>query len=122
MNLQVPFMQWTVNACLDGFAAVSTDRIMAKRLLGLLHLLAMPVLRYRGEADNNGACIAHQDKHHAQVHKARVRPEFRPWSGRHRDGVAAVKVQYPGALAVMLQDLANIRLAAAFLQVCIASL
>ena len=81
----------------------------------------MPILRYKGEADNNGACIAHQDKHHAQVHKARVRPEFRPWSGRHRDGVAAVKVQYPGALAVMLQDLANIRIAAAFLQVCMAS-
>ena len=29
----------------------------------------------------------------------------------------AVKVQYPGALAVMLQDLRNIRVAAEFLQV-----
>ena len=46
-----------------------------------------------------------------QVHKALLRREV--------DGIrdVAVKVQYPGALDTMLQDLANIRLAAEFLQV-----
>ena len=40
---------------------------------------------------------------HMQVHKARLR------HSRHGGQEVAVKVQYPGALQVMLQDLKNIR-------------
>eukprot|EP00884_Botryococcus_braunii_P022387 jgi/Botrbrau1/8832/Bobra.0335s0019.1 len=48
-----------------------------------------------------------------QVHKAMLQPGILRGKG---DRLVAVKVQYPGALEVMVQDLRNIRLAAAFLQ------
>ena len=52
----------------------------------------------------------------AQVHQAQLlRPST--WAGARRDGLVAVKIQYPDALARMLQDLVNIRVAARFLQV-----
>ena len=38
------------------------------------------------------------------------------WQGAPPDGVVAVKVQYPDALQMMLQDLSNIRVAVRFLQ------
>ena len=53
--------------------------------------------------------------HAAQVHKARLLAPSR-WVGAPRDGLVAVKVQYPGALEVMVQDLSNIRVCAGFLQ------
>ena len=53
--------------------------------------------------------------HAAQVHKARLLAPNR-WVGAPRDGLVAVKVQYPGALEVMVQDLSNIRVCAGFLQ------
>lgn len=51
-----------------------------------------------------------------QVHKAKLLNQGR-WAGAPKDGIVAVKVQYPGALEIMIQDLSNIRLAAGFLQV-----
>lgn len=52
----------------------------------------------------------------AQVHQAQLlRPST--WAGSRRDGLVAVKIQYPDALVRMLQDLVNIRVAARFLQV-----
>ena len=53
--------------------------------------------------------------HVAQVHKAKLLAPGR-WGGAPRDGIVAVKVQYPGALEVMVQDLSNIRVCAGFLQ------
>jgi predicted unusual protein kinase regulating ubiquinone biosynthesis (AarF/ABC1/UbiB family) len=50
------------------------------------------------------------------VHKAKLLNQGR-WAGAPKDGIVAVKVQYPGALEIMIQDLSNIRLAAGFLQV-----
>ena len=50
-----------------------------------------------------------------QVHKAKLLAPQR-WQGAPSDGVVAVKVQYPDALQMMLQDLSNIRVAARFLQ------
>ncbi|KAK9834339.1 hypothetical protein WJX81_008600 [Elliptochloris bilobata] len=51
----------------------------------------------------------------AQVHQAQLlRPST--WAGSRRDGLVAVKIQYPDALERMLQDLVNIRIAARFLQ------
>jgi predicted unusual protein kinase regulating ubiquinone biosynthesis (AarF/ABC1/UbiB family) len=50
------------------------------------------------------------------VHKARLLSPGR-WLGAPKDGIVAVKVQYPDALETMLQDLSNIRVAARFLQV-----
>jgi hypothetical protein len=51
-----------------------------------------------------------------QVHKAKLMSPGR-WAGAPKDGIVAVKVQYPNALETMLQDLSNIRVAARFLQV-----
>lgn len=51
-----------------------------------------------------------------QVHKAKLLNAGR-WANSPKDGIVAVKVQYPGALEIMVQDLSNIRLAAGFLQV-----
>ncbi|CAK0783630.1 hypothetical protein CVIRNUC_006829 [Coccomyxa viridis] len=51
----------------------------------------------------------------SQVHKAKLLAPQR-WQGAPADGVVAVKVQYPDALQMMLQDLSNIRVAARFLQ------
>ena len=48
------------------------------------------------------------------MHKARLLAPGR-WGGAPRDGVVAVKVQYPNALETMLQDLQNIRVAGRFL-------
>jgi predicted unusual protein kinase regulating ubiquinone biosynthesis (AarF/ABC1/UbiB family) len=50
----------------------------------------------------------------AQVHKAKLLAPSR-WGGAPRDGLVAVKVQYPNALETMLQDLQNIRVAGRFL-------
>lgn len=57
-----------------------------------------------------------------QVHKAKLLNPSR-WVGAPKDGIVAVKVQYPEALEVMIQDLSNIRVAARFLQAryCIVS-
>ncbi len=41
----------------------------------------------------------------------------RRWANAPKDGIVAVKVQYPDALQVMIQDLSNIRVAAKFLEV-----
>ena len=50
------------------------------------------------------------------MHQAQLlRPST--WAGARRDGLVAVKIQYPDALLRMLQDLVNIRVAARFLQV-----
>ena len=55
-----------------------------------------------------------------QVHKGVLLAPQR-WQGAPPDGVVAVKVQYPDALQMMLQDLSNIRVAARFLQVGLCS-
>ncbi len=51
-----------------------------------------------------------------QVHKAKLLNPRR-WANAPKDGIVAVKVQYPDALQVMIQDLSNIRVAARFLEV-----
>ena len=51
-----------------------------------------------------------------QVHKAKLLAPGK-WQGAPKNGVVAVKVQYPDALQTMLQDLGNVRVAANFLQV-----
>ena len=48
------------------------------------------------------------------MHKARLLAPGR-WGGAPKDGLVAVKVQYPNALETMLQDLQNIRVAGRFL-------
>ena len=61
-------------------------------------------------------CSSYQPSTAAQVHQAQLlRPST--WAGARRDGLVAVKIQYPDALTRMLQDLVNIRVAARFLQV-----
>ncbi|CAL8461942.1 g1473 [Coccomyxa elongata] len=51
----------------------------------------------------------------SQVHKAKLLNPRR-WANAPKDGIVAVKVQYPDALQVMIQDLSNIRVAAKFLE------
>ncbi len=50
-----------------------------------------------------------------QVHKAKLLAPSK-WQGAPKNGVVAVKVQYPDGLQTMLQDLSNVRVAANFLQ------
>ena len=50
------------------------------------------------------------------MHKAKLLAPSK-WQGAPKNGVVAVKVQYPDALQTMLQDLSNVRVAASFLQV-----
>ena len=77
----------------------------------------MQFVVFKPQRSGLGACTADPMCFVAlQVHQAQLlRPSM--WAGSRRDGLVAVKIQYPDALARMLQDLVNIRVAARFLQV-----